>query len=235
VRPKPNSKWELYDLATDPSESEDIAAAKPDIVAKLAALATSAHIPAVEGTFARTDRHQRDRRAKTGQQDNPKAPDPLTGAKPNTQAAMPTKGMLSNEDWTIVRVSSENTDNKKFARNAIDGDPATLWHTRFSGTIAQPPHELVIDLGAEHTVRGFVYLGRQDAGWNGAIKDIEFCIGPSPEDLGEPVVKTMLNKTKEPQSVECPAINGRYVLLRARSSLGGQPFASVAELGVIGD
>ncbi len=116
VRPKPSSKWELYDLATDPSESEDIAAAKPDIVAKLAALATSAHIPAVEGTFARTDRHQRDRRAKTGQQDNPNAPDPLTGAKPKTQAAaMPTKGMLSSKDWTIVRVSSENTDNKKFA------------------------------------------------------------------------------------------------------------------------
>ncbi len=67
------------------------------------------------------------------------------------------------------------------------------------------------------------------------MMDIEFCIGPSPEDLGEPVVKTMLTKTKEPQSVECPAINGRYVLLRARSSFGGQPFASLAELGVIGE
>ena len=126
VRPKPNSKWELYDLASDPGESEDIAAATPDIVAKLAALATSAHTPAVEGTFARTDRHQRDR-PKTGQQDNPNAPDPLTGAKVNTQAAvMPTKGMLSNKAWTIVRVSSENTTikvrserNRRRSRDAL--------------------------------------------------------------------------------------------------------------------
>lgn len=83
VRPKPNAKWELYDLAKDPSESENVATTHPDMVAKLGALATAAHAPAVEGTFARTDRHERDRRAKTGQQDNPSAPDPLTGAKPS--------------------------------------------------------------------------------------------------------------------------------------------------------
>ena len=79
MRPKPALKWELYDLAADPSESQDLAAANPDIVARLDALAAAAHIPAVEGTFTRTDRHERDRRAKTGQQDNPNAPDPLTG------------------------------------------------------------------------------------------------------------------------------------------------------------
>ena len=79
VRPKPALKWELYDLAADPSESQDLAPANPDIVARLDALAKKSHIPAVEGTFTRTDRHERDRRAKTGQQDNPNAPDPLTG------------------------------------------------------------------------------------------------------------------------------------------------------------
>jgi arylsulfatase A-like enzyme len=71
--------WELYDLATDPSESKDLAKDKPDILARLTDLAAKAHAPAVEGTFSRTDRHERDRRAKTGQQDNPNAPDPLTG------------------------------------------------------------------------------------------------------------------------------------------------------------
>lgn len=74
-------KWELYDLATDPSESHDLAADHPDKLAKLQALAASASVPAVEGTFSRTDRHERDRRAKTGQQDNPNAPDPNGGKK----------------------------------------------------------------------------------------------------------------------------------------------------------
>lgn len=143
--------------------------------------------------------------------------------------------MLSSKDWKIARVSSENSGNKKLAANAIDGDPTTLWHTRFSGTVAKPPHELVIDLGAEHTIRGFVYLGRQDAGWNGAIKDVEFHVGESPDEFGQPVVKTQLAKTKEPQTIECPVTKGRFVLLRVISGHSEQPFASVAELGVIGD
>ena len=81
VRSRPNAKWELYDLAVDPGESKDLADSKPETVAKLAALAATSHLPAVEGTFSRTDRHERDRRAKTGQQDNPTAPDPLTGGR----------------------------------------------------------------------------------------------------------------------------------------------------------
>jgi arylsulfatase A-like enzyme len=235
VRTKPNAKWELYDLAADPSESKDLSAAKPDIVARLEALATAAHTPAVEGTFSRTDRHERDRRAKTGQQDNLNAPDPLTGSKRNTKkAVMPTKGMLSNKDWKIVHFSSENVDNKKFARNAIDGDPTTWWHTRFSGNVARPPHELVIDLGSERTIRGFVYLARQDAGWNGAIKDIEFYISQSQDSFGEPAIKTTLARKKEPQVVEFPATKGRYIMLRAQSTHSEQSFASAAEVGVIG-
>ena len=236
VRRGTNAKWELYDLAADPSESKDLADAQPEVVAHLSALATQAHEPAVEGTFARTDRHERDRRAKTGQQDQSVAPEPKRKAKPAAKTfTMPVQGLLSNKEWKIVRVSSENTANQKYARQAIDGDPATLWHTKFSGGIAPPPHELVIDLGAEHVVRGFVYLGRQDAGWNGAVKDIEFCLSQSPDKFGDPLVKTQLAKTKEPQTVACPATQGRYVLLRALSEHSGHQFASVAELGVMGE
>jgi arylsulfatase A-like enzyme len=73
VRPKANASWELYDLSSDPSESKDLAADKPEILAKLTALAAAAHTPIAEGTFSRTDRHERDRRAKFGLHDQPGA------------------------------------------------------------------------------------------------------------------------------------------------------------------
>ena len=40
---------------------------------------------------------------------------------------------------------------------------------------------------------------------------------------------------KEPQEIKCPETKGRYVLLRALSEHGGKNFATVAELGVIGE
>jgi len=81
VKPPKTEKWELYDLATDPSESQDLAAANPDTLAKLTALAAKAHEPVQEGTFSRTDRHERDRRAKFGKQDEPEAAKPKPKAK----------------------------------------------------------------------------------------------------------------------------------------------------------
>lgn len=69
VKPAKATTWELYDLATDPSESKDLAAVQPDVLAKLTALAAAAHQPAVEGTFSNTDLHERDRRAKIGKHD----------------------------------------------------------------------------------------------------------------------------------------------------------------------
>jgi hypothetical protein len=119
--------WELYDLATDPSESKNLAAAKPDMLAKLTALATKAHEPVREGAFSRSDRHERDRRAKFGKQDEPDTSGPKAKGKGkangkaaanSTPLALPVSGLLPSKDWKIVRVSSENTANQKVARNA---------------------------------------------------------------------------------------------------------------------
>jgi arylsulfatase A-like enzyme len=74
VRPKAGSKWELYDLSADPSQAQDLAAAQPEILKKLVALAEKAHEPAREGTFASLDLQQRDQRAKFGKQDEPDPP-----------------------------------------------------------------------------------------------------------------------------------------------------------------
>ena len=70
VKPAKATAWELYDLASDPSESKDLAATQPDILSKLTTLAAAAHEPVREGTFARTDLNERDRRSKYGKQDD---------------------------------------------------------------------------------------------------------------------------------------------------------------------
>lgn len=66
LRMKPEAPWELYHLASDVSEQNDLAARHPDVLARLQGYAKAAHTPVVEGTFSRTDLHERDRAAKFG-------------------------------------------------------------------------------------------------------------------------------------------------------------------------
>ena len=204
------------------SETKNQVLAKPDVLAKLRALAQMQHTPARTGTYSDMALHERDRAAKFGD------------VPASKSVNWPVPGLLPNKDWKLVRVSSENSDNQKFGRNAIDGNPNTLWHTKFSGGVVPPPHELVIDLGAGVTIQGFVYLARQDGSWNGAVKEIEFCLSDSPERFGAPVVRATLTKTKAAQEVKCPPTRGRYVLVRCLSELSGNAFASMAELGIKG-
>jgi hypothetical protein len=218
--------WELYDLSKDVSEANNIAAQHPDVLNKMKALAEKAHDDVRPGTFHDRAIHERDRRAKWGATRQPKL---------GKVHALPPKGLLPNKGWKLVRVSSESRFNAKLARHAIDGDPRTWWHSKFQGGVAEHPHELVIDLGGEHTIRGFRYLARQDGSWNGAIKDCEFYVGASPDRFDKPAAKATFGKTRKPQEVTCQPTRGRYLLLRALSEVHGSPWASIAELGVVGE
>jgi beta-galactosidase len=46
--------------------------------------------------------------------------------------------------------------------HAVDGDPATFWHSHWSGHEAQPPHFLVVDYGRELKLGGVIYTARED-------------------------------------------------------------------------
>lgn len=70
--------------------------------------------------------------------------------------------------WTVTADSQETTSANNPASNVLDGQPGTIWHTKYSGTVAPLPHNIRIDQGAQSTVKGLSYLPRQDGG-NGRI------------------------------------------------------------------
>ena len=80
---------------------------------------------------------------------------------------------ISKAGWSIKAVSSEETDSENgAAANAIDDDPSTIWHTRYSGTAGTAPHSVTVDMGEEHTVAGFLAMPRTDNGsTNGLVRE----------------------------------------------------------------
>jgi len=223
VRSGKKGKWELYDLRTDPGEKKNLAREKPEVLAILQKFADEAHEPQREGTYFDHSLEEKDRLAKWG------------GRKPARRVnRLPRKGLIPQKEYKIVRVSSESRFNGKTAVCAIDGNPRTLWHTKWRGGALKHPHELVIDLGKERTIRGFRYLARQDGGWNGTLKECEFYVSDDPNRFVKRAVRAVFSKTRKPQEVTCPPVKGRYVLLRTLSAQDGGPWASAAELGVIG-
>jgi hypothetical protein len=125
------------------------------------------------------------------------------------EAHVPAEGLIAARELTVVRASSESRSNNRLAKYAVDGDPRTVWHTQFQGELKNHPHELVVDLGAEHAICNFRYLARQDTGWNGTIKECEFYVGNSPDGFKEPAAKVQFRKTKEPQEVSCSEVRGK--------------------------
>ncbi|MDH3584656.1 MAG: sulfatase-like hydrolase/transferase, partial [Phycisphaerae bacterium] len=216
IRPKTNAPWELYDLGKDVSETTSVADRNPQILQRMQNFAKESHEPAQPGTFADRTRHERDRWAKWGDT-----------RPPSNLKKVPkwsNKGLI--KDVKLLRASSESKGNRKLAIDAIDGNPGTWWHSDWG---RKHPHELVLDLGQERRVTGFRYLARPDGGWNGALAKCEIFVSSSPDQFGEPAVRTTFKKAKTVQQIACKPVRGRYVRLRVLSEVNGQSWASVAE------
>ncbi|MPZ95115.1 MAG: DUF4091 domain-containing protein, partial [Propionibacteriales bacterium] len=139
------------------------------------------------------------------------------------------------EGVTIHSVSSEELVGEDGAAdNLVDGDPVTLWHSKWFDGVAQPPHEVVLDLGAERPVHALTYLPRQTGGLNGGVKDYEVYVGNDPDSWGEPVATGVFAGGRAEQRADFPAVSGRYLRFVILSEQSGQPFASGAELTPLG-
>ena len=119
---------------------------------------------------------------------------------------------------------------------AIDGDPATLWHTPWSGDMPGYPHTLDIDLGKETAITGYRMLPRTDGITGGWISKASLSVSTDGNSWGEPVVTGSFPKDQsEKQVLLRKPVRARYVRFTALSGFDGQPFASVAEFRVIAE
>lgn len=145
----------------------------------------------------------------------------------------------------IAAVSSEQASGEPApngpAAAAIDGNPATYWHSRWSPGEAKYPHSIVVDLGSAQPVCGLIYSGRNSGGngaANGRIAGYEVYASTDVSTVagawGDPVASGTFANTANAQTASFPTQSARYLKLVALSEVNGRPWATVGELAAAG-
>lgn len=136
---------------------------------------------------------------------------------------------VDKSDWSIVSYDSQQGGNE-LAAYAIDGNENTIWHTSYSGTPPECPHELVIDMKQTYRVTSFSYKGRKD-GSNGRVLNYEVYFSNSPRLWGVPAASGTFSNTSDKQTVNIPSKpEARYMKFLVRSVVDNRSYASAAEL-----
>ncbi len=141
---------------------------------------------------------------------------------------------IPKSEWKLVSVSSQETVDPGLATMAFDGNPSTIWHTRWTSGSDTYPHEMQIDLMRAYEVSEFMYLARQ-IGVNGNIKNYELYLSLDSLDWGSPVLNGAFADHTAPQYIKLSTPKkAKFMKLVAKSEHYGQSFAAAAELGLVG-
>ena len=135
--------------------------------------------------------------------------------------------------YTVKYVDSEELNgNSGAVSKAFDGNPNSIWHTEWQAQSPVHPHEVQFDLGNVFQVNALKYLPRQDASYNGTIKDYEVYLSIDGLNWGNPVAAGTWATTKTQKTASFTPSIAQFVRLVALNEVNGNPWTSAAEIEV---
>lgn len=139
----------------------------------------------------------------------------------------PTKSEPTPIKKSEMKASAFSAQPGEEASKAIDGNPATVWHTKWDGS-DKLPQSIIVDLGSIHEISQFRYAPRTDAG-NGTITTYNFYVSTDGTNYTK-ISSGDWVRNKFHKYIKFAPTLARYVKLEAIVALGG--FASASELDV---
>ncbi|MFE5298783.1 discoidin domain-containing protein [Streptomyces sp. NPDC056632] len=159
---------------------------------------------------------------------------PHHGVAP-ANAMEPTAPVLVRTGWTATASDEETTRENGRAANVLDGNTATIWHSRWSGTPAPLPHSITIDMHRTTVVSALVYQPRTDKA-NGRVGGYSISVSADGRNWGSPVATGTLADDASAKTLGFAPQGARFVRLTAVAEAGNRgPWSSAAELNLLGD
>ena len=151
------------------------------------------------------------------------------------QKTTSTFGRIESVPVEVIYTSSEEISDGSAAKNLVDGNINTIWHTMYSVTQAKYPHWVDFDCAEERLIKGFTYLPRQD-GPNGDVKAYRITLSTDGKTWSEPVCEGEFARSKQEQKVMfSQPQRARYLRFTALSAQNGGDYASGAEFTVLAE
>jgi hypothetical protein len=139
--------------------------------------------------------------------------------------------LISIESFSSEETSGEGANNGR-AIHAIDGNPSTFWHARWSSNPAPMPHTLVFDLGQKYNLSSFSWQHRQNNS-NGNTKTVDVSV--SDDGINWSAIQTIsLQDITAVQDVLVSDLSGRYFRTVITSNFAGNNVSSLAEISFKG-
>jgi len=119
---------------------------------------------------------------------------------------------IERELWTIVDFSSQWNDNVYGAKNILDDDLGTQWHTDpFDAAVNGMPQWVIVDMYKEQKISGFIFANRNEE-LSRSPKRIKFEVSSDGETWSEAlVVNDIPQIMSEIMEFPCTPVTARYL------------------------
>ncbi len=155
-----------------------------------------------------------------------------TAVNINVISSCPGTSYLASGNLSVIYFDSEDLNSNRPAINAVDGDPNTVWFTKWTPTNDPLPHEIQLSLNGTYTVNSFKYLPRQDGSLNGRVGQYEIYVSTDSQNWGTAVATGSFANDATEKVVSFAEKQGAYVRFRALTDLSGNTWTAAAELNV---
>ncbi|MBP0723652.1 discoidin domain-containing protein [Bacillus sp. RG28] len=154
-----------------------------------------------------------------------------TGTTPASNAVnlkftnTPVVGLIPHTSLSVVGYSSQQNSSSDAAKNAVDGNSTTMWHTYWDGSDKAP--YITIKLNSVSSVSQLTYVPRQDGGYNGNITSYNIYTSLDGVTFTKVASGTWANNSLA-KTATFNKVDAGYVKLEVVSGYGG--FASASEI-----
>lgn len=135
--------------------------------------------------------------------------------------------LLISREAQTDKVTATSEQPSDAAKNAIDGNPSTMWHTKWDGS-DKLPQSITLEMPKAVEIDGFNYLPRQ-SGTNGMILRYSIEVSEDGKEFTEVAAGNWERNASE-KTLSFAPCKARFVRLVAYEGVNG--FASAAEISV---